>query len=355
MNVGIFIGRFQPVHNGHVSVFSHLQDRFDRIIVLVGSANRRRSVKNPFDFARRELWIRQAFNDEAHRKGLTFASDRLSVLPINDYLYNDTKWETEVFYKVYDALDGDDGAQITLVGYEKDDTSYYLRSFPQWKYEAVCKTVDADATDIRRSWFEHRLQSVGKEASLTPEHVWVDMCAMLLHPDLAGEASALLDEHDFYAKEAQRFADYPYPDTLKFLCADALLLCKGHILLIRRKFAPGKGCWALPGGFVQRDETFEQAAIRELFEETRVKVPLRVVQGSVKGSHVFDDPRRSLGIPRVTRAFLIDIEPDANGRLPKIKGADDAAEAQWVPLARARTMALYDDHGDIIDYFTGSL
>lgn len=349
MNVGIFIGRFQPVHNGHTSVFSYLQDHFDRIIVLVGSANRRRSIKNPFNFAERELWIRQAFNDEAQRKGIEFDDGRLRVLPVNDYLYNDTKWETEVFYKVYDALDGEDGADITLVGFEKDDTSYYLRSFPQWKFKAVEKTVEADATDIRCSWFEQRMQSLGDGAALVPEFVqgWMVQAESL--------RDALLSEFDYYRKEADRFAGYPYPDTLKFLCADALLLCKGHILLIQRKFAPGKGCWALPGGFVQRDETFEKAAVRELFEETRVKVPLRVVQGSIKASHVFDDPRRSLGIPRVTRAFLIEIEPDANGRLPKIKGSDDAADAQWVPLAMARSMALYDDHGDIIDYFTGSL
>lgn len=349
MNVGIFIGRFQPVHHGHTSVFSYLQDHFDRIIVLVGSANRRRSIKNPFNFAEREAWIRAAFEADAQHKGLEFNAERLCVLPINDYLYNDTKWETEVFYKVYDALDGDDGAEITLVGFEKDDTSYYLRSFPQWKFKPVEKTVDADATDIRCSWFEQRMLTLGDAAEMVPDFVRVQMeRAEELH-------DILLSEFNFYRNEAERFSGYPYPDTLKFLCADALLLCKGHILLIKRAFAPGKGCWALPGGFVQRDETFEQAAIRELFEETRVKVPMRVVQGSIKSSHVFDNPRRSLGIPRVTRAFLIDIEPDANGRLPKIKGADDAAEAQWVPLAKARSMTLYDDHGDIIDYFTGSL
>lgn len=350
MKVGIFIGRFQPVHNGHLSVFSYLQDRFDRVFILLGSANRRRSIKNPFTFSEREHWIRTAFTELAVKKNISFPTDRLSVVPINDYMYNDTKWEVECFYQIHALLDDEEDADITLVGYEKDASSYYLHSFPQWRFEAVEKVVNVDATDIRTCWFASALESLGDYRTLVPPYV----ADAMLGND-APHFANLLAEYRYYSEEQARFASYPYPDTLKFLCADTILLCKGHVLLVQRKYAPGKDCWALPGGFVQRDETFEQAALRELFEETRVKVPARVVAGSIKARQMFDDPRRSLGIPRVTMAFLIEIAADADGRLPKVKGSDDAQDARWIPLARARAMALYDDHGDIIDFFTGSL
>lgn len=350
MRTGIFIGRFQPVHLGHTAVFSYLHDNFDRIIVLIGSANRRLSIKNPFTVDTRKGWIEQAFREIAASRGATFDASRLTVDSINDYLYNDTKWETDVFFAVDDVIgDDEEEGEVTLVGHEKDDTSYYLRSFPHWKFEPIAKQFDADATDIRAAWFESGMTSLGSLADRVPAYVAQDMTTGWLNNE------ALMEEHRFYQKEAQIFASYPYPDTLKFTCADAVLLCKGHILLVQRKFAPGKGCWALPGGFVQQNETFEQAALRELFEETRVKVPARVVAGSLKASRVFDDPRRCLGIPRISQAFMYEVQPDASGRLPKVRGSDDAADAQWIPLAKARQMPLYDDHGDIIDYFTGSL
>ena len=62
----------------------------------------------------------------------------------------------------------------------------------------------------------------------------------------------------------------------------------------------------------------------------------------------------------MTNAYYAEIEPDYVGegkfpKLPKVKGSDDACSAKWVPLADVKHMQLFDDHSDIIDYFTKSL
>ena len=162
------------------------------------------------------------------------------------------------------------------------------------------------------------------------------------------------DDWAFYQKEKVTFANYPFPETLNFNCSDAILECQGHVLLIQRKFAPGRGAWALPGGFRNQRETFLDCAIRELIEETNVRVPEKVLRGSIVKTELFDDPSRSFGIPRNTMAVYMRINPNPDFSLPRANGADDAALCKWVPLTDAlNTIQMYDDHKDILSKVTG--
>jgi bifunctional NMN adenylyltransferase/nudix hydrolase len=166
--------------------------------------------------------------------------------------------------------------------------------------------------------------------------------------------STVLDDYKYYQKENALFANYPFPETLNFNCSDAVLECQGHILLIRRKWAPGRGAYALPGGFRNRQESFLDCAIRELQEETNVRVPEKVLRGSIVKTELFDDPKRSFGIPRNSLAVYMRINPDPDGKLPRANGADDAAECKWIPLTDAlNRIELYDDHKAIISKVTG--
>jgi 8-oxo-dGTP diphosphatase len=95
-----------------------------------------------------------------------------------------------------------------------------------------------------------------------------------------------------------------------------------RILLIERGLEPYKGSWALPGGFVRMDETVEEAAIRELQEETNVK-GVYLSQLSVF-SEVERDPRGRV----ITVAFYALVKPSDHD----VIGGDDAASAQWFSL-----------------------
>ena len=107
------------------------------------------------------------------------------------------------------------------------------------------------------------------------------------------------------------------------------------MLLIQRGADPYKGYWAFPGGFMNMDETTEQCAIRELEEETGLKVSTVRQIGAY--SKVDRDPRGRT----ITVAYLAIIDKPA-----QVTGQDDAAKAEWFPLSALPELAF--DHVDIM-------
>ncbi len=109
---------------------------------------------------------------------------------------------------------------------------------------------------------------------------------------------------------------------------------KNRVLLVRRKFPPFKGQYALPGGFVEIGETTENACRRELMEETSVKAGKLLLVG------VYSDPKRD---PRVHSCAVVYATRVARATP---RAGDDAAAAEWVDDWRNRNLAF--DHADII-------
>ncbi len=160
----------------------------------------------------------------------------------------------------------------------------------------------------------------------------------------------LQGEYSFYESYKAAWESAPYAPT--FVTVDGVVVQSGHILLVRRRAFPGKGLWALPGGFLNQNESVADGVIRELREETRLKVPVPVLKGSIKSTKVFDHPNRSLRGRTITHAHLIELNP---GPLPPVKGGDDADKARWFPLEEVLQMEsqLFEDHYSIINYFVG--
>lgn len=341
MKVGVFIGRFQPFHLGHATVVQRMAQECQHVILVLGSSNRHRSVKNPLSFQQRKTMIHTWWY---HEVGLHMS--RLSVVPAPDNLYKDWSWKANVVKNVENAIPvGVDNTNIYLYGHMKDDSSYYLNLFPEWKPVRVQMVHDIHATGIRQSLFESGIVS---EYKCLPRTV-AEYLRMMKKEDKGFQD--LQEEWEFYHDEGKKFASYPYPETLNFVCSDAVVVCQGHILMVKRKHAPGKNTWALPGGFKNGNETFLDACVRELKEETNIRVPEKVLRGSIKSNSMFDSTRRTIGIPRVTMAYYIEIAPNFDGSLPEVRPASDAGDARWIPFAEAMTQDLFDDHLDIIRWF----
>ena len=129
--------------------------------------------------------------------------------------------------------------------------------------------------------------------------------------------------------------EYPRPAVT----ADCVVITKEtepKVLLIQRGNEPFKGQWAFPGGFMNMDETTEQCAIRELEEETGLKVT--DIQQIGAYSKVDRDPRGRT----VTVAYLAIID-----KVEAVKGLDDATKAQWFSLSSLPKLAF--DHEDIMN------
>ena len=108
------------------------------------------------------------------------------------------------------------------------------------------------------------------------------------------------------------------------------------ILLVERGLEPYKGMWALPGGFVRIDETVEQAAARELREETNL------TEVYLDQFRVYSDPQRDPRERVVTVAFIALVRPEAYS----VVAGDDAANALWFEEDMLPPMAF--DHERII-------
>lgn len=109
-----------------------------------------------------------------------------------------------------------------------------------------------------------------------------------------------------------------------------------NVLLVKRNNEPFRGQWALPGGYLEIDETASEGASRELREETGVSVP----PASLEQLHTFTSLHRD------PRERIISIAHFAIIPLTEAKGGDDAAEARWFPINSIPPLAF--DHSEII-------
>lgn len=344
----VFIGRFQPFHIGHKNVIDAALEKADNVIILIGSNNVARSYFNPFTFAERKEMIKLSYPEDVR--------ERLLIVPSDD-VYNNQIWikgtqETvqSVILKHINRetphiiLHGWKGQKVGLIGHNKDHSSYYLKLFPEWGHIDVLHTAIYNATDIRKEYFT--------STPRIPPHILTKASAKFLTDFLRTEDFVKIYKEFKYVEEYKKaWAHAPYEPI--FVTTDAVIIQSGHVLVVRRRAFPGQGLLALPGGFLGPTEYIEDSMIRELREETKIKVPVPVLKGNIKAVKVFDSPYRSSRGRTVTHAFLIELP--AKIELPKIKAGSDAAAAFWMPLANLKADEMFEDHYFIIQDMIGGL
>lgn len=338
----IVIGRFQPFHNQHGELLMSAFAQADQVIVLIGGAFKPRTPKDPFTFDERAVIIHEWFQNES---GIAGGLNELAVAPIRDYMYSDATWAENVQRTVASIPGFEASAEETvLVGCNKDESSFYLKMFPQWALHEEPYTEHIDATRIRDLLFEDT--SMDFIRGTVPNSTW-DFLKLFKASE---NFQYVMNERAVINKYKAAWKAAPYAPT--FVTADAVVICSGHVLMIERGAAPGFGLDALPGGFLEQDERWIDGVIRELREETKLKVPDPVLRGSIRDTAIFDHPKRSARGRTITQAALI-VLPD--GPLPKVKGSDDARKAKWKPLGELDSSKTFEDHIDIVEYFKSQI
>ena len=340
-NVAVVIGRFQPVHNAHVEMLRRAGEQADQVVIVVGSAMRPRTFKNPWVSRERAAMLIEAVAPLEKQSGAKYWIEH-NV----DTVYNDQAWAVRVQELVNKHTLP--GQTVALFGHRKDDSSFYLSMFPQWEFVEQDLIEALDATLIRRVFFDPSICNLNWFKGVLPETT----IAYLRWFKDSPEYMQVVREKVFIETYKKQFQSLPYPPI--FVTADAVVMQSGHVLMVKRKADPGNGQWALPGGFVNAgtDRSVEDAALRELKEETGIKVPEKVLRGSIVGSKVFDAVDRSQRGRTITHAFHISLS-EGEWNLPKVKGADDAELAMWIPISKLNSEEIFEDHYDIIQYFLG--
>ena len=134
-------------------------------------------------------------------------------------------------------------------------------------------------------------------------------------------------------KMVEKALNFPSPH----LTVDGIILHKNRIVLIRRKTSPFKNCYALPGGFVDYGETVENAAIREVKEETGLETKIKNLFG------IYSDPERDPRGHTVTVVYCLKV---VGG---KLKSGSDAVGVKLFSLNNLPELAF--DHQKILEDF----
>jgi bifunctional NMN adenylyltransferase/nudix hydrolase len=355
----VFIGRFQPFHRGHHEVVKQALAQSDELILVLGSRDRAPALQHPFNVYERIEIIKAALGPED--------SKRVHFTFVRDYDYNNLKWVTEVQEVVHQISYPDDVAKhkFTLIGHAKDNTSFYLKLFPMWESIASRNFLDLSATEIRKKIYDSLAWKLTPNASFDEYFVrkyfvndvhWTTFRKLLN----TAKMRMLVEQWDFLDGYKNKWWKRdPKTNELivpTFNTVDAVVTLGGNVLLIQRGNHPGKGQWALPGGFLEVDERIEDAVVRELHEETKITVPKPALRGAIDGMMVADqidrDPRGRI----ISHAFHINLttygsDPNSGYKieLPKIKGSDDAKKAKWFTLRDFGDMReqMFADHFSI--------
>lgn len=337
----VYIGRFQPFHNAHLATVVAAAEQARQVIIVIGSSNQPRSVNDPFTADERIEMIKLACGSWSHK---------LTFVKVENSMYSDSQWALDVAARV-DEVAIDTKTDISLIGFEKDESSFYLKMFPSWGFIPMPQVEILDATTIRNIYFSEKC-NMNFFMKVVPPMV-VDWLTKFRDTD---DYQNIIGEIAYIENYKRPYASLPYPPT--FNTGDAVVVKNNHILLIRRRSFPGKGLLALPGGFLNAntDKSLRDCAIRELFEETKIKVSPGRIASCIREEKVFDALKRSMRGRIITTAqFIVLDDADKESELPKVKGSDDAEKAVWVPFHKINRAAMFEDHMDIVQYFIKKL
>jgi bifunctional NMN adenylyltransferase/nudix hydrolase len=277
---------------------------------------------------------------------------RVLYTSVHDTLYNNTQWVAAVQQAVHDTIIRDGirpvDSKITLIGHSKDKSSFYLKLFPEWNSVESPDYMGLSATGLREEMFMLH-DDIEEYGALSAKYFVRDKHVKVVY-DMTKQPwfSRLKEEHTFIIDYKKKWGDG------QFNTVDSVVTLGGHILLVQRGGHPFKGSWALPGGFLNKDERIVDAAVRELNEETGLKVPKPVLYGSIDQHDVYDIPDRDPRGRIITHAYhfnMINYGSFDKGtiRLPKVQGQDDAKAARWFSLKEMEDMKneMAADHYDI--------
>ncbi|MGZ3304861.1 MAG: NUDIX domain-containing protein [Asticcacaulis sp.] len=317
------IGRFSPFDNGHMAMIDRARAMASRVLFIVTAADMARACRYPFTATEREAMIRAAVGEGP------------DIAFIRGHAYDEDAW----------LIDADVvlPAMAAIMAVPADVPAERLRRLGRPQIDGGGPVLDRD------TFLDAFYGDFPALEPKVPAAVFAWMSAFRETEPFQAVAA----EQRYTIDYRQSWESAPYP--VVFLTVDTLIIHPDpdsvpHILLIRRARIPGKGQWAMPGGFVEPGEWLRAAALRELREETGMGGTDEDLLSRLVATQVFDDPERASRGHVVTHAYHFEFPA---GPLPPVKGGDDAEQALWLPLSDLPGLRgqFFEDHGSMIEFF----
>lgn len=345
------------MHLGHEDMLKRAFELGEEVHIFIGSANSPRNLQNPFIYAERrqmlDLVITRIMHDVYNYPDID-NGPFVRIWPLNDILDDNDAWLKQITdivghgnYVSVPPFDGRIKHEIAYVGGAKKEwyvplfekVGYEHRQIPPYKtkgYEGgkfggdTREEVALNSTQLRETYFTGYYDEANK---ILKERIPAEIYDYLM--DYRRSSSQFVGYiNSWYWKKKEDNQKYGLGP---FLTCDNIIQVGDEILLIRRKNHPGKGLWAVPGGYLDAGETFAQGAARELEEETNLRLPLEMFEDM----EMFDAVGRSTHARIITASFHVRLPVK-----PETKAGDDAAERRWFTRAEIEKMhnLMHDDH-----------
>lgn len=241
----VYIGRFQPFTNAHYRIVKQAISKAKKLIIVIGSAKRSRSFRNPFTAEERKDMISSI-------KDLKKAKIEYILQPNSNYNFN--WWVKDIQEQVGKLTKP--GDKIGIIGHKKDSSSYYLNYFPQWEFIELPELEEGlSATSVRNLYFMDATAVIPELGVPKDVKDWLNNWKRTNRTIF----ETIKDEKKFIVEYKKKWENAPFQPI--FVTTDAMVLCKGHILLIRRRFNPGKDLYGMPGGFIDPTEYLKDLSL----------------------------------------------------------------------------------------------
>ena len=325
----VYIGRFQPFHNGHLRVLEEISKLTDDVIIMIGSSGEPQTVRNPFLAVDRAEAIKLSV-------GNLFVSGWIAGLP--DF-YSDETWSQEIIKYINNHINEKEypneyTPKVGIVGNPLDESYTYQKLFPELEFIPIYEDVEVHATEVREFMFgEGTIPAMDVPTSTSD----------LMHGFMQTEKyEDLRNEYFAISNFKDEYSGLEFPPI--FQAADCCIFHEEKVLLVRRGGPIGKNLYAMPGGFVEADEPIWKAAQRELREETSLDLSDQYFK--YKTSYQVDSVNRSQLGRMITNVFNINL---TNSIPPLVTAGDDASGAFWFPVKDLKRDMMFDDHFYIIN------
>lgn len=309
----------QPFHEIHVEACERALAECERVVFVILGGDRAIEPEAPWSSRQRT---------EAAMAALDAGST--TVCRVRDVPYDIARWQRGLEQTVNAQIEN--ASRIGLIA-DRNPPGLWPRGWSRVGSDPGFAAAEALLRD--ELLWTREIEWPRVEARVGPGTV-----GALRHWAGGPECHRLRDETRFIREFRASWAVAPYAPV--FVTVDAIVTAGDQLLLIERGRPPGQGLWALPGGFVGQHEALENAARRELAEETglELKAP------AAAPGRVFDAPARSLRGRTITHVFRYELP--AGSPPPAIDGGDDASAARWAALDAIDPAEIFEDHYAIL-------